>query len=212
VLITAGPTYEPIDPVRFIGNHSTGRMGIELAVSFLKQGAEVELVLGPTQLDVPQGLAVQRVNTAIEMYEAVVQLFPESDFVICSAAVADYRPASVHAQKIKKLDAAQPPAIELVANPDILKFCGHHKRPNQVVIGFALETNNEKQYALEKMNRKQANMIVLNSLRDAGAGFGKTTNKVTLFSDKGLEKELELADKSRIADQIVASIAEYAKL
>lgn len=212
VLITAGPTYEPIDPVRFIGNHSTGRMGIELAASLLKQGAEVELVLGPTQLDVPRGIALHSVNTAIEMYEAVVQLLPEADYVICSAAVADYRPASMQVQKIKKLDSARPPQIELVENPDILKYCGHHKQPNQVVIGFALETNNEKQHALEKMDRKQANMIVLNSLRDAGAGFGKTTNKVTLFSDKGLEKALELAEKSKIADQIVASIAEYANL
>jgi phosphopantothenoylcysteine decarboxylase/phosphopantothenate--cysteine ligase len=212
VLITAGPTYEPIDPVRFIGNHSTGRMGIELANSFIQHGAIVELVLGPTQLEVPKGIGLSRVTTAIEMHDTVVKKFPEADFVICSAAVADYRPSSIREQKIKKQEASQPPQIDLVENPDILKYCGHHKRSDQVVVGFALETNNERQHALEKMTRKQANMMVLNSLRDKGAGFGKSTNKVTLFSDKGLERGLQLAEKSEIARQIVASIAEYANL
>lgn len=210
VLITAGPTYEPIDPVRYIGNHSTGKMGIELANSFIKQGAKVVLVLGPTQLNVPDGIELFSITTAIEMNDVVISQFEDSDFVICSAAVADYRPATIQTQKIKKQGLAAPPQIDLVENPDILRYCGHNRKPHQVVVGFALETENEKRNALEKMNRKQANIIVLNSLNDEGAGFRKNTNKVTLFTDKGAEIEFELADKSKIAGQIVSAIAEYA--
>ena len=208
VLVTAGPTYEPIDPVRFIGNHSSGKMGIAIAREFLNCGAAVTLVLGPApgalQLD---GLNVMRVQTADEMYDACHQVFEESDIAIMAAAVADYSPVSVAGEKIKKKEESW--SVALKKTPDILKSLGQKKKENQVLAGFALETNNERENALAKLQQKNADIIVLNSLRDKDAGFGKDTNKVTIFDRKGGEKNFDLKSKTAVAKDIIDYIIEY---
>ena len=206
-LVTAGPTYEPIDPVRFIGNHSSGLMGIEVAAALHKAGADVTLILGPSKLPVPAGIAVTRVTTAQQMFDASTTLFPQCQIAVMAAAVADYRPANPAMEKIKKADTAL--TIQLVPNPDILKYCGHHKQPGQLVVGFALETENEEQYALGKMAAKKADMIVLNSLRDEQAGFGTPTNKITIFESNGAMHALPLLDKAEAAAHIVKRIAAF---
>lgn len=201
VLITAGPTYEPIDPVRFIGNHSTGKMGIALAGECKRQGAETYLVLGPVQ-DHPSldGIHVQRVTTAEEMYEACVGLFGEMDIAIMAAAVADFKPVTKADQKIKKSDGMQ---VELTATKDILKTLGENKKNGQFLVGFALETTEEKKHAYEKLKRKNADMIVLNSLNDPGAGFGYDTNRVTILKKDGQELEFSTKLKTEVARDIV---------
>lgn len=201
VLITAGPTYEPIDPVRFIGNHSTGKMGIALARECKRQGAETYLVLGPIQ-DSPSldGIHVQRVRTAEEMYEACVGLFGEMDIAIMAAAVADFKPVTKADQKIKKSDGLQ---VELTATKDILKTLGENKKNGQFLVGFALETTEEKKHAHEKLKRKNADMIVLNSLNDPGAGFGYDTNRVTILKKDGQELEFSTKLKTEVARDIV---------
>lgn len=204
-VITAGPTYEPIDPVRFIGNHSTGKMGVALARELEQEGAEVTLIMGPTQtannLD---GLSVIHVNTATEMYDASVIEFEKADLAILAAAVADYRPVVMTDEKIKK--AGDKLVLELKKTPDILKSLGEIKKQNQVLVGFALETNNEKQFAIDKLRQKKADMIILNSLNDIGAGFGHDTNKVSIFDKSGKEFNFELKSKSGVAKDIVATI------
>jgi phosphopantothenoylcysteine decarboxylase/phosphopantothenate--cysteine ligase len=185
VLVTAGPTYEPLDPVRFIGNHSSGKMGIALANHLYNRGAEVILVLGPTHLKAVEGIKTINVQTANEMFEACMDNFPNCDIAIMAAAVADYGPKERAENKIKKKEDTL--TIELIKNPDILKSCGQIKKDNQFLLGFALETNNEAFFAKEKLRNKNADAIVLNSLNDEGAGFGKDTNKITIF-DKNEDK------------------------
>src|SRR5690606_29947612 len=204
VLITAGPTYEAIDPVRFIGNHSSGRMGFELANRAAQLGAEVFLVAGPTALTLENPLVkVVRIQSAEEMYNAAHQVFNQVDIAILAAAVADYKPAEVADQKIKKKTATL--HIDLVPTNDILASLGEIKS-NQFLVGFALETQNEFDNAVSKLQRKNLDAIVLNSLNDTGAGFGKSTNKVT-FIDKNLNRvAFPLKSKAEVAIDIFNEI------
>ena len=202
VLITAGPTYEPVDPVRFIGNHSSGKMGFALAEAFYMNGAEVELITGPTHVQVKyKGINVTRVKSAEAMHNACIVLFNNADITVMSAAVADYSPEAPASEKIKKAEGQL--VLNLSKTKDILRSLGERKQPGQLLVGFALETNNEKEYALGKMKAKNADMIVLNSLKDANAGFGHDTNKVTVFEASGMEHALGLASKQKIAEEIV---------
>lgn len=202
-IVTAGPTYESLDPVRFIGNHSSGKMGVEIAKALYSRGAAVTLVLGPSAQPNPSGIETIRVHSAQQMFEAVSDRFDQTDIAVMSAAVADYTPVNTAAEKIKKTGDRL--VLELQKTPDILRTMGERKR-NQVLIGFALETTNEREYALEKLRSKNADMIVLNSLRDEGAGFGKDTNKVTLFDKSGKEFDLALQSKQQVAHQIVDTL------
>jgi phosphopantothenoylcysteine decarboxylase/phosphopantothenate--cysteine ligase len=205
VLVTAGPTYEPIDPVRFIGNHSTGKMGIALARELKRQGAEVTLILGPVDNSVElNGISLVKVGTAAEMYEACLDVFEKTDIAILSAAVADYTPATKAMDKIKK--TGENLVLELNRTRDILKTLGERKKPGQVLVGFALETNDEKKFALEKLETKKADMIVLNSLKDPGAGFGYDTNKITIFDRSGQELSFGTKSKTSVAKDIVETI------
>ena len=204
VLITAGPTYEAIDPVRFIGNHSTGKMGFELAAAAAELGAEVNLVSGPSALQINHSsITVHNVVSAEEMYGVVHEHYPDTDIAILSAAVADYRPKNVADKKIKKKDAAL--TIELEPTKDILASIGAIKN-NQYLVGFALETNDELANAKKKLKKKNLDAIVLNSLNDEGAGFGKPTNKIT-FIDKDLTvNSFELKSKKEVAKDIFSEV------
>lgn len=206
ILITAGPTYEPLDPVRFIGNHSTGKMGFDIAAEAANRGAQVYLVTGPTSLTLNnERVQTIKVMSAMEMYTACHELYPEMDIVIGAAAVADYRPKVVADQKIKKDDADF--TIVLEKNPDILASLGAIKT-KQFLVGFALETQNELEYAKSKLKKKNLDLIVLNSLNDKGAGFGKPTNKVT-FIDKDLNvSPQELKSKEAVAKDIMDQIVQ----
>ena len=205
VLVTAGPTFEPIDPVRFIGNHSSGKMGIALSRELANRGAEVSLVLGPSALAVSiPGVRLQKVQTASEMYEACVAEFTHSDVAIMSAAVADYTPVAQSREKIKKTGESL--TIELTKTQDILKSLGDQKKNGQILVGFALETTNEKEYALKKLENKNADLIVLNSLNDEGAGFGFDTNKITIFEKSGQQLAYERKPKQQVAKDIVDRI------
>ncbi len=202
VLITAGPTYEAIDPVRFIGNHSSGKMGFALAEAFYLQGATVCLITGPTAQSVQyKGIELIAVTDAAAMYNNCMAQFTGCDIAVMSAAVADYTPTVVSDEKIKK--AGEAIVIELTKTKDILKAMGEIKRDNQLLVGFALETNNENAYAIGKLESKNADMIVLNSLRDENAGFGFDTNKVTIFDRNGNNYPIALASKKDIAGEIV---------
>ncbi len=206
VLITAGPTQENIDPVRFISNHSSGKMGIALADELASRGALVTLVLGPTHLRPKHAdISVVPVVSAQQMYEASALAFPTTDVTILAAAVADYRPASVAQVKIKK--AAADMSIELEKTIDIAATLGAQKRPDQYLIGFALETDHEMEHAQIKLQRKNFDFIVLNSLQDAGAGFGHDTNKITMLFRNGVVKPLPLMAKTAVATAIVSEIA-----
>ena len=204
ILITAGPTYEAIDPVRFIGNHSTGKMGFDIAQSAANLGASVILVSGPTHLKIENYLVkVVPVVSAQEMYEACHHYFSEVDVVIAAAAVADYRPKNVSLQKIKK--EVNEFSIQLERTKDILASLGEIKK-NQFLIGFALETENEIENAKLKIQKKNLDLIVLNSLQDEGAGFGKSTNKIT-FIDKNFKVEpMELKSKEAVANDILQKV------
>jgi phosphopantothenoylcysteine decarboxylase/phosphopantothenate--cysteine ligase len=205
VLVTAGPTYEPIDPVRFIGNHSSGKMGIAIAKELYDRGAEVVLVMGPSQVELPaNGIVVKKVTTAAEMMNACESVFAASDIAVMSAAVADYTPVTTAAQKIKKKEDGL--MVELTKTGDILKTLGAKKRKDQVLVGFALETNNEKANAVEKLASKNADLIVLNSLNDEGAGFGHDTNKITIFGKGGEEFNFDTKSKTAVAKDIVDTI------
>lgn len=206
-LVSAGPTYEAIDPVRFIGNHSSGKMGIAIANELLYRGADVTLVLGPSNQSVDPGIKTIRVKSAAEMLEACLDAFAGKDITVMSAAVADYTPVTVADEKIKKSDAAF--SIELKKTTDILKELGCRKQKGQLLTGFALETNNEKEHALKKLESKNADMIVLNSLNDGGAGFGYDTNKVTIFDKKGNEYNFGIKTKQEVAADIVNTIIQY---
>ena len=208
VLITAGPTFEPIDPVRFIGNHSSGKMGIALANEFISRGAEVNLVIGPVSEKLPEGCNIIKVNTAKEMYDECIKLFPEVDIAVMSAAVADYKVINVATQKIKKSDDKL--TLELEKNADILKHLGKIKK-NQILVGFALETNNEEENALKKLKDKNADFIVLNSLNDKGAGFGTDTNKIVIFAKDGSRIDFKLKSKNELAADIINTLQKYAK-
>ncbi len=202
-LITAGPTYEKIDSVRFIGNYSSGKMGYAIADEIARQGGEAILISGSTHL-IPREIGVKclRVESAREMYEEATKIFAECDGAILSAAVADYRPASCADHKLKKQgDAGM--TLELVQNPDILATLGQQKHEGQQLIGFALETDNEQANAQKKLEKKNLDYIVLNSLRDKGAGFGVDTNKVTIIGRDGSERKGELKSKADVAKDIV---------
>lgn len=204
-VVTAGPTYEPLDPVRFIGNHSSGKMGLAIARELHHRGAKVTLIMGPTSLDFSgSGISVIHVNTADEMYKASHDKFSDADIAVMAAAVADYTPASPAPEKIKKKE--QNLVLELVKTKDILKSLGEKKKQGQVLVGFALETENEKENAKEKLKKKNADLIVLNSLKDAGAGFGHDSNKVTIFGKEGQEFNFPLKTKEAVAKDIVDTI------
>ena len=200
VLITAGPTYEAIDPVRFIGNHSSGKMGFSLAEEAVKRGAKVILISGPTsQKTSTKNIGIHRVTSAKEMYEQVFKYYEKVDIAIASAAVADYAPKIVAKEKIKKFEEEF--TIELVKNPDILKTMGE-KKTHQFLVGFAIETQNEEENAKSKLQKKNLDMIVLNSLRDEGAGFQKDTNKVKILTHSE-QKEFSLKSKDEVAKDIL---------
>jgi phosphopantothenoylcysteine decarboxylase/phosphopantothenate--cysteine ligase len=201
-LVTAGPTYEAIDPVRYISNHSSGKMGIAIAIELAERGAQVDLVLGPTSLavDIP-GVTVRRVVSAEDMYKASLESWAHADMAIMAAAVADYTPVVKSLEKIKKKEEAL--VLQLARTPDILRTLGSHKKKGQVLVGFALETSGGKAYALDKLRTKNADLIVLNSLADEGAGFGFDTNRVTIFDRNGGEITFERKPKQQVAKDIV---------
>lgn len=204
ILITAGPTYEAIDPVRFIGNHSSGKMGFAIATSAANMGAQVYLVAGPSHQKVTHSL-IDRVDvtTAEEMYASCHTYFPTSDIAILSAAVADYRPKNIVMEKIKKKDTSL--EISLEPTKDILASLGAIKK-EQFLVGFALETNNELEHAISKLERKNLDAIVLNSLKDKGAGFATDTNKVTFIDKKKNKVPFELKSKAEVAEDIMNEI------
>jgi phosphopantothenoylcysteine decarboxylase/phosphopantothenate--cysteine ligase len=204
VLITAGPTYEALDPVRFIGNHSSGKMGIELAMAARKMGADVQLILGPSKLSVPDDIKVTHVFSAAQMYAACKPHFANSDVCIFAAAVADYTPKNVAEQKIKKSDAEF--SIVLKKNVDIAAEFGKIKKKKQLSIGFALETNNELAHAQAKLQKKNFDLIVLNSLNDKGAGFQFNTNKITTVDRNNKITKFGLKSKTAVADDIIHAI------
>ena len=203
VLITAGPTHERIDPVRFIGNYSSGKMGFALAAECAARGADVTLVAGPVALHLPHP-AVTRIDveSAQQMHDAVVERFADADVAIMCAAVADYCVENVAQSKIKR-EKDDIPVIRLKKNPDIARAIGMMKRPGQITVGFALETDNEQFSAMDKLQRKNLDFIVLNTLRDKGAGFKTDTNKVTIMRRNGVNSAGELKDKRLVARDIV---------
>lgn len=208
ILITAGPTHEKIDAVRFIGNYSSGKMGFALAEVCAQQGAEVELIAGPVALST-QHERIHRHNvvSAAEMHEAATRLFPKADAAILCAAVADFTPAQTAETKIKR-EGSGGLHLDLVPTQDIAACLGQMKRKDQCLVGFALETNNEREHALGKLQRKNLDFIVLNSLRDAGAGFAHDTNKITILTTEGEEKPFPLKSKLEVAEDIVKEMAE----
>ena len=209
VLITAGPTREDIDPVRFISNHSSGTMGVELANAFAKEGAEVHLVLGPTakHFYFHKNVTVIPVVSANEMFQAVDTRFDESDITIMAAAVADYTPANQSKEKIKKKEGDL--SLQLARTKDILQTMGSRKKAHQILIGFALETNNELENAKRKLQKKNLDLIVLNSMKDKGAGFQHQTNKVTIIDRFQSSTEFELKSKREVARDILLTIQQF---
>jgi len=205
ILITAGPTYEAIDPVRFIGNHSSGKMGVALAQECASRGAAVELVLGPSKLKVSNpSIQVHRVISASEMLDVAKEKYSSSDVAIFAAAVADYRPKVAATEKIKKNDSEL--ALNLEKTEDIAKTLGKIKRENQINIGFALETSNELEYAKAKLQKKNFDFIVLNSLKDKGAGFKHDTNKVKIVGIQEEVLEYPLKSKKEVAVDIIDNL------
>jgi phosphopantothenoylcysteine decarboxylase/phosphopantothenate--cysteine ligase len=210
ILVTAGPTHEAIDPVRFIGNHSSGKMGFAIADQFAAMGADVILVTGPTsQTSHQRGIKRVDVTSALDMLEACLQYYKDVNACIMSAAVADFTPVSVSAQKIKKQDKDL--NIELKKTTDILKTLGEQKSKGQILVGFALETNDEEKNAIDKLQRKNLDFIVLNSLNDEGAGFKTDTNKITIIDNKLQKTTFELKDKNEVAKDICNKVAELIK-
>lgn len=206
MLITAGPTYEKIDPVRFIGNYSSGKMGYALAEEAARRGAQVTLVSGPVTIKAKHpAIKVIDVESAKQMYDKCVNIFPDVDIAIMCAAVADYAPEKQSDVKIKR-EKDDIPVIKLVKNPDIAASLGKMKTEGQILVGFALETNNEETNAQDKMQRKNLDAIVLNSLNDSGAGFGTDTNKVTIFFADGNKKMYDMKSKAEVAKDIIDAI------
>lgn len=209
ILITAGPTVEPLDPVRFISNRSTGKMGISLAETFYDKGADVKVVAGPVSVSVSQKLNPVMVQTASEMFEVCMRDFESYDIVIMAAAVADYTPVNVSGSKIKKSDNAY--NLSLKPTEDVLAAMGKRKKENQLLIGFALETDNERENARLKLRKKNLDFIIMNSLKDKGAGFGVDSNKVTIFGKDGSEYRSELKSKEDLAVEICNFIIDCLK-
>ena len=210
VLITAGPTYEAIDPVRFIGNHSSGLMGIEIARAFADQGAEVTLVLGPSNISPNRNnINLLPVTSAKEMYDAVMTFFPKTDIAVLSAAVADFRPEMVADQKIKKNPDTDSITLKLVKTDDILKTVGSQKKENQVVVGFALETENGIANAKKKLHTKNIDLIVLNEMSEQGVGFKTKTNKISIINKNDEMTEFDLKPKSEVALDVLNAIYQY---
>lgn len=208
VLISAGPTLEKIDPVRFISNHSSGKMGYAIAEAFADRGAEVHLVSGPVDLVMNNpGVQVLPVVSAVEMHQACIALAPEADIIIMTAAVADFRPSFPSIGKIKK-GSDEKLSVQLVKTPDILADIGKMKKESQLLVGFALETDNEIDNAFLKLKNKNADLIVLNSLNDPGAGFGTNTNKVTLIKRDLSQTPLPIMKKTELADRLAEVIKE----
>ncbi|MBN8821185.1 MULTISPECIES: bifunctional phosphopantothenoylcysteine decarboxylase/phosphopantothenate--cysteine ligase CoaBC [unclassified Spirosoma] len=207
VLVTAGPTQEPIDPVRYISNHSTGKMGYAIAKGFAMAGADVTLVSGPTALPVP-ATTIERISvrSAQEMYNATQAIFSDADIVILSAAVADYTPAHPADKKIKKKESTF--SIELTKTIDIAATLGNQKQAGQLMMGFALETDNELENAIKKLHAKNLDWIVLNSLRDPGAGFGHDTNKITVIDKDNQTYEFALKSKDEVAQDLVRLVVD----
>lgn len=207
-LVTAGPTYENIDPVRFIGNHSSGKMGIAIAEALAERGCEVQLILGPSNLRTEhKRITTTHVNSAAEMFDACSTRFENMDIAVMSAAVADYTPVRVAEEKIKKKDEQF--SIELTKTKDILKHLGSIKKSGQLLVGFALESHDERNYALKKLEEKNADAIILNSLKDEGATFGHDTNKISIFERNGQESHFPLKSKKELAKDIVTKIVEW---
>jgi phosphopantothenoylcysteine decarboxylase/phosphopantothenate--cysteine ligase len=202
ILVTAGPTEEPLDPVRYLTNRSSGRMGAAIARRAAMRGADVTLVAGPLKVKPPAGVRTVRVRTALDMFEKVMELFPKMSAVIKAAAVADFRPATVRDRKIKKCDF-EPTALELVENPDILRTLGERKRPGQVLIGFAAETDDVEVNARKKLLDKHVDMLVVNDVRREGAGFDGDTNIVRFLCPDGRDEETGLLSKDAVADLIL---------
>ncbi len=203
VLVTAGPTYERIDPVRFIGNFSSGKMGIAIAEAFAEKGAQVILICGPTSVPVSHERILQMdVVSAEEMFEACKQMHQQVDIIVKAAAVSDFRPATINEQKIKKA-AHEGMTIELVRNPDILHWLGQHKPEKQILVGFALESENAEANAQKKLKAKNLDLIVLNTLEDTGAGFGHDTNKVYFIGHENKTISFELKSKREVAEDLV---------
>ena len=205
--MTAGPTHEAIDPVRFISNNSSGKMGISIAEELAYRGANVTLVLGPSDVAVNRKVNTIRVTSAIEMYEVSMSYLPGSNIIIMAAAVADYAPEIIADQKIKKEENSL--TINLKKTNDILESAGKLKKEDQILVGFALETSNEKENALKKLIKKNADMIILNSLNDKHAGFQFDTNKITIFDKLGKEYAFENKSKKEVAKDIVNTIIQY---
>ena len=204
-LVTAGPTHENIDPVRYIGNRSSGKMGSAIAEELAEKGAIVTLVMGPSSIKSNHPNVNQiNVTTADEMYEVVSQHFSESDISVFSAAVSDYKPKVVYKEKVKKLDDNW--TVELEKNKDILMEMSLSKRENQFVVGFALETENEQENAINKLKKKKLDLIILNSTKDSGATFGFDTNKITIIEKDLKVREFDLKNKSEVAKDIVSAI------
>ena len=204
-LVTAGPTHENIDPVRYIGNRSSGKMGSAIAEELAEKGANVTLVMGPSSIKSNHPNVNQiNVTTADEMYEVVSQHFSESDISVFSAAVSDYKPKVVYKEKVKKLDDNW--TVELEKNKDILMEMSLSKRENQFVVGFALETENEQENAINKLKKKKLDLIILNSTKDSGATFGFDTNKITIIEKDLKVREFDLKNKSEVAKDIVSAI------
>lgn len=208
VLITAGPTYERIDPVRFVGNHSTGKMGYAIARALRDEGAKVNLISGPSALAPPSGLEITSVTTAAEMHQACLAHHDSADIAIFSAAVSDFRPQNPSDRKIKKEKGVDELSIKMVKNPDIAADLGSRKRNGQFHIGFALETHEGEVNAGRKLENKNLDMIVLNLLGDEGAGFGHDTNKVTFIFRSGEKSSFTLKSKDKVANDIVSAIIE----
>ena len=206
-LVTAGPTYEAIDPVRYIGNRSTGTMGIALAEELTARGAYVYLVIGPSEAEIPSNIETVKVSSANEMYEASLKFISNSDIIIMAAAVSDYTPEKPAKEKIKKENDLL--SLTLTKTKDILSKAGKLKTEHQTLVGFALETNNERENALKKLTEKNADLIVLNSLNDEGAAFGKSTNKIIIFDKKGNEYNFERKPKKEVAKDIINIIINY---
>ncbi|MBQ8422782.1 MAG: bifunctional phosphopantothenoylcysteine decarboxylase/phosphopantothenate--cysteine ligase CoaBC [Coprobacter sp.] len=208
IIITAGPTYEKIDPVRFIGNYSSGKMGFALARCCAERGADVVLISGPVSLSTPHA-SIRRIDveTATQMYEVAMAEYPTADAAICCAAVADYAPAEYSDTKLKRSSDTR--TIVLKPNKDIAAELGKTKRPGQYLAGFALETDNEADNAQGKMRRKNFDFIVMNSLQDAGAGFGGDTNKISIFKGDGTTVEYPVKPKNEVATDIIDTLSEY---
>jgi len=209
VLVTAGPTYENIDPVRFIGNYSTGKMGFAIAEAFRNQGASVTLIAGPVSLENPKDIEMVKVISAAQMLEACITHGVESDIIVMASAVADYKPENLAKTKIKKTESTF--TLNLIKNPDILATLGKNKTKGQFLVGFALETNNELKNAKEKLTKKNLDMIVLNSLNDSGAGFGYDTNKVTIITTNKKSIAIPLQHKGKVAQELVKFIGQNIK-